>query len=232
MTSTQPPATVSLPALLSRLGDNGLELLGSFNLETRDDWFPGRDHQPGSIALVGNVGSPMWPHFDAARQETPELTLDQWTEGVIGGIASDFNLDAVYPFKGPPYYPFIQWSKRTGRLYSSPIGLTIHPDYGLWVAFRAALLFDHPLDDEHEEASHPCESCQDRPCLSACPVDAFGKEDYNFNACLGHLTTPGNACREGGCLARIACPIGRHHRYQRPHANFHMTQLLKAHGKL
>jgi ferredoxin-like protein FixX len=232
MTLAQSPASFSLPNLTSALGDNGLRLLGSFELGPADQWFVGRARQPRSIALVGNVGSLLWPYFDAARQARAGLTLDQWTEDVIGGIASGLGLDAVYPFKGPPYYPFIQWAKRTGQLFSSPIGLTIHPDYGLWIAFRAALLFDHSLGHEKTSADHPCESCEDRPCLSTCPVDAFDEEGYSFKTCLDHLTTPENACRNGGCLARIACPIGTNHRYGKPHAAFHMNQLLKAHDKL
>lgn len=232
MMLTKLPSTPSLPELTSTLSDNGLELLGSFEPHQRDNWFVGREQQPRAIALVGNVGSLIWPHFDAARQTRKELTLDQWTEEVVDSIASAFGLDVVYPFKGPPYYPFIQWAKRTGRLFSSPIGLTIHPDYGLWIAFRAALLLDSSLGDELKAASHPCDSCQDQPCLSACPVGAFAAEAYDFDACLSHLATPANICREGGCLARIACPVGSDHRYQKPHATFHMNQLLRAHGKL
>jgi hypothetical protein len=214
------------------LGNNGLELLGSFELAPGDHWFAERERQPHSIALVGNIGSLIWPHFDVARQAEPELTLDHWTENIVDGIASCFGLDAVYPFKGPPYYPFIQWAEPTGQLFSSPIGLTIHPDYGLWIAFRAALLLDHPLGDERQLANHPCESCEERPCLSTCPVGAFAADGYDFEVCLDHLATPLNACRGGGCLARIACPVGMDRRYDKPHAAFHMSQLLRAHRKL
>jgi ferredoxin-like protein FixX len=230
-----PPAArspFSFSDLTSSLNANGLELLGSFTPDRQDGWFPERARQPSTIALVGNVGSRMWPHFDAARQKAADLTLDQWTEGVIEGIASDFGLDAVYPFKGPPYHPFIQWAKRTGQLFSSPIGLTIHPDYGLWIAFRAALLIDHPVDDGGQAADHPCEACEEKPCLSTCPVGAFAKDGYDFQVCLDQVATPNNACREGGCLARIACPVARALRYEKPHAVFHMSQLLKAHGKM
>jgi hypothetical protein len=209
----------------------GLELLGSFSLARDERPFPDRVRQPRALALVGNAGSAIWPLFDTARRACPGLTLDRWTEDVIGRIAADLGLEVVYPFKGPPYHPFIQWAKRTGSLFSSPIGMTIHPDYGLWLAFRAALLLDRPLDAAPAAACHPCETCEERPCLAACPVGAFAEAGYDFAACLDHVATPANACRTGGCLARVACPVGRQHRYVRPHAGFHMEQLLKAHGK-
>lgn len=209
-----------------------MELLGSFNVKATEQLFPGRAVQPGALAMIGNVGSSLWPFFDAARRENPDLTLDHWTEGVISKIASDFGVEAVYPFEGPPFHPFIQWAKRTGSIFSSPIGLSIHPDYGLWLAFRAALLIDHPLAISPADATHPCESCEGRPCLSTCPAGAFTEPGYDFDTCLNHVASPVNACRDEGCLARLACPIGENHRYRKPHAAFHMSQLLKAHGKL
>jgi hypothetical protein len=227
-----PSSPISFSSLASGFRANGLKILGCFNLDANDRLFPDRAQQPSALAIVGNVGSALWPFFDAARQAEPGLTLDRWTEHVVGGIAAEFSLEAVYPFNGPPYHPFIQWAKRSGSLFSSPLGLTIHPDYGLWLAFRAALLIDHPFDAPPATASLPCATCADKPCLAACPVGAFSGEGYDFGACLDHLATPVNACRDGGCLARLACPIGRQHRYTRPHAAFHMTQLLKAHGKV
>ncbi len=230
---TAPPFSFS--ELTSELGANGLEILGTFRPDDGEVLFSERAIQPRLVAIVGNVGSGIWPPFEAARQNRPALALDRWTEGTVGRIAGDHGLDAVYPFQGPPYHPFIRWARRTGTLFSSPIGLTIHPTYGLWLAFRAALLIDHPVDDFHVEpvpARHPCDVCPDKPCLSTCPVGAFGGEGYDFSACLDHVATPVNACREGGCLARAACPVGRDFRYGDDHAAFHMSQLLKAHGRL
>ncbi len=190
------------------------------------------------MAIVGNVGSAVWPYFKAARQNSPALTLDRWTEDVVGEIAGEFGLDALYPFEGPPFHPFIRWAERTGTLFPSPLGLTIHPDYGLWIAFRAVLLIDHPFEDRRQPEvqpaparRHPCDDCRERPCLTACPVGAFAGEGYDFAACLDHLTTPENDCRRGGCLARIACPVGTDFRYEEDHAAFHMGQLLKAHDR-
>ncbi len=210
-------------------------MLGTFQPTGDEILFPDRSVQPSTVAIVGNVGSAVWPFFDAARQISPDLTLDRWTKDVVGDIARNFNIETVYPFEGPPFHPFIRWAQRTGTLFPSPIGLTIHPIFGLWLAFRAALLIDHPLEVKpvpaRRPAQHPCDDCQDRPCLTTCPVGAFSGEGYDFRACLDQVATPVNDCRQHGCLARIACPIGQDFRYEGDHAAFHMRQLLKAHGR-
>lgn len=221
----------SLRALTAELRANGLDVLGFFHVEDHERLLPDRDRQPKAVLIVGNVGSRLWPIFEAARNDRPSLTLDQWTAETVGRIAAAFAVDAVFPFEGPPYHPFLRWAKRTGTLFASPLGLTIHPTYGLWHAFRAALLLDHRPDLAREKVISPCDSCATKPCLSACPVNAFTAEGYAFETCLDHLVTPVNDCRQRGCLARLACPIGTEHHYVRDHAAFHMGQLLKAHGK-
>ena len=39
---------------------------------------------------------------------------------------------ALFPFGGPPHFPFQQWARRAEPVHPSPIGLLIHPIYGLW----------------------------------------------------------------------------------------------------
>lgn len=209
-----------------------MKMLGTFELGDAERVLPDQADQPHTLAIVGNVASLVWPFFQRARRDRPDLSLDQWTREIVDDIARDLGIVALYPFEGPPYHPFMRWAERTGTLFPSPIGLTIHPVYGLWLAFRAALLIDHPLDEPKAVRRRPCDDCQDRPCLTACPVGAFTERGYDFEACLGHLDTQDNACRRGGCLARVACPVGQEYRYVGDHAAFHMTQLLKAHGRL
>jgi len=56
-------------------------------------------------------------------------------------------------------------------LHRSPLGLLIHPEWGLWHSYRGALGLRERLDlPPHESVASPCESCRERPCLSACPV--------------------------------------------------------------
>ena len=208
-----------------------MTILGLFNVDEAEFLIPDRRRQPACVLIIGNAGSSIWPIFDAAKEGYSDLTLDQWTRDTVDDIASTFDIEALYPFEGPPYHPFTRWAIRTNILFPSPLGLTIHPTFGLWHAFRAALLLDDQLGQPKPPAESPCDNCRDKPCLTACPVNAFSMKGYDFEACLGHVETTSNACRQGGCLARVACPIGQAFRYEKDHAAFHMRQLLKAQGR-
>jgi epoxyqueuosine reductase QueG len=165
-----------------------------------------------------------------ARERDPGRdTLDQWTEDVVGTLARDLDAAAVYPFAKPPL-PFLTWARRAGAGHVSPLGLNIHPVYGLWHAYRAALLFPVVFDfPVRQQGAHPCETCDGKPCLSACPVDAFSREGYDTEACAQHLAGgQGQECMDGGCLARRACPIGRQFCYSPRQARFHMDAFLNA----
>jgi hypothetical protein len=60
-------------------------------------------------------------------------------------------------------------------------------------------------------------------------VAAFQPGGYDVDRCAAHLrTAEGAECRERGCLARRACPVGREHAYGPAQAQFHMTAFLSA----
>jgi hypothetical protein len=117
---------------------------------------------------------------------------------------------------------------------STPLGLNIHPIYGLWHAYRAALLFPVEFDiPVQSPGPHPCEPCAAKPCLSACPVNAFDGTSYDVPACASHIATgTGETCMIHGCLARHACPVGQNHAYAPAQAAFHMRAFLAARQKV
>ena len=161
---------------------------------------------------------------DAARDR-----LDEWSRAVIDPLAEQLGGRAVYPFDKPPL-AFLTWAKRARAGFTSPLGLNIHPVYGLWHAFRAALLLPVVFDLPPASATvSPCETCDGRPCLTACPVGAFTGETYEVEACAGHLDAqPQGPCMTAGCLARHACPVGVAYRYHPAQAAFHMTAFVRA----
>jgi hypothetical protein len=127
--------------------------------------------------------------------------------------------------------PFQRWAQRAEPVFPSPIGMLIHPEHGLWHAYRGALAFAGEIAGlpPRGAAHSPCDSCADKPCLTTCPVGAFGPEGYDVPACAAHLRRPAGAdCMGLGCRARRACPVGRQATYLPEQAAFHMAAFLGA----
>lgn len=210
----------------------GLTARGGFHVRGEDGVPALSDGRaPASVVLFGNVGSAMWDAFSKAPEAGADSDpLDRWSRRVIGELAGELGAEAMFPFGGPPYLPFLRWAKRAEAVHDSPVGMLIHPDYGLWHAYRGALAFAEPVVlPPPDNRPRPCDDCADKPCLSACPVGAFTPAGYDVGACTGHLETRGGRdCMGGGCLARQACPVGRGYVYEPAHAGFHMRAFLKA----
>ncbi len=204
-------------------------------LTARGAFYPGpEDGAPdgmGTILLAGNAGPGMWTAF-AAEKPAGSDPLDTWCGAVLVDIARRFEATALLPSDGPPYLPFQRWATRAEDVYRSPLGILIHPHYGLWHGYRGALAFPGRLKLPARDArENPCDACSDRPCLSACPVAAFGGGGYDVPACAAHLRCEDGAdCMTLGCRARRACPVGRDHVYEAAQAAFHMRAFLAARG--
>ena len=187
----------------------------------------------GTLVLAGNVGGSLWRAFSRRRQAADEPdALDGWTGRVLGPLAAELGGQALFPFGGPPYLPFQRWARRAEPVHPSPIGPLIHPDHGLWHAYRGALAFGERLDlPPRDTRPSPCESCADKPCLSSCPVGALTTGGYDVPACAAHLATEAGAdCMEQSCRARRACPVGRENAYGPEQSRFHMAAFLRALG--
>ncbi|MEO5337204.1 MAG: ferredoxin [Magnetospirillum sp. WYHS-4] len=209
------------------LAAHGLSPLGAFH-PGPDDGVPGA---PGTLVLVGGVGNSFWAAFEGARRDESD-PLDAWSRRVIDGVARQVGATALYPFEGPPWLPFQRWAMEALGLKPSPLGLLIHPEHGLWLSWRGALAFAERRDlPPPPRPDHACDACPDRPCLHACPVAAFRNGGYDIPACLSHLREmQGVECREWGCRARRACPVGRAHIHPPAQARFHMQAFLWTRG--
>ncbi|HMB78358.1 MAG TPA: hypothetical protein VKN76_18340, partial [Kiloniellaceae bacterium] len=211
----------------------GLLLRGGFHCRPEDAVPALPDGRPAaSLVLLGNAGASLWPAFSTApeRRDGRKDPLDRWSARVIDSLAARFGAVALFPFGGPPYLPFQRWALRAEGLSPSPLGMLIHPTYGLWHAYRGALTFAAALPlAPRQAAPSPCETCAEKPCLSACPVGAFDGRGYDVPACVKHIASPaGGDCMRGSCLARRACPVGLGYRYEADQAAFHMETFLAA----
>jgi hypothetical protein len=187
--------------------------------------------QLSTLLLLGFTGSVQWPEFASSPEAADGLPhpLDRWSRRNIGRLAAEFNARAAYP-RDVPILPFQQLARRCETVFPSPIGLLIHTRWGLWHAYRGALIFPERLAlSEAGGSASPCSGCEAKPCLSSCPVGAFDSGSYNLEVCVQHVSSEKGAdCRELGCRARRACPIGDQFRYLAEQAQFHMRAFLRA----
>ena len=191
----------------------------------------GRLPDDGDTVILVGAGPGMWPIFTASpecKDAAPD-PLDRWSKRVLGALAADLDGSAQFPSDGPPYLPFIAWATATGRFWQSPTGMLIHDTAGLMISIRGALRL--PAQQILAvEATNPCDTCAEKPCLGACPVDALSADHaYDVPACKAHITAPEGAdCLNLGCRVRRACPVSQRFGRDPAQSAFHMRAFVKA----
>lgn len=210
----------------------GMACRGGFH-PTPEDGVPAvAEGKPArTLVLLGFTGGLQWPLFTLSpeyRDGDPH-PLDRWSRRIIETLAGRFGAAELYPDSGPPWWPFQRWARRAEALHVSPLGILIHPEFGLWHAYRGALAFAGAFDvPAPQRWLHPCEHCAGKPCLTSCPVEAIAPARFDRAVCMTHVASPaGGDCRSRGCLARRSCPVGASHRYGTGQAAFHMNASLE-----
>jgi epoxyqueuosine reductase QueG len=118
---------------------------------------------------------------------------------------------------------------RAEGLQPSPLGILMHPEYGVWHAYRGALLFDVEISIQAPRKQiHLCDLCIGKPCMKSCPVGAHSQSAFDYGACADHVRGPsGGPCRTTGCIDRNACPYGADYRYAADTQAFHMAAFAR-----
>ncbi len=167
------------------------------------------------IVVVANGGVALWRAFRAAMP-VPEGDdpLDRFTRAVVEDAVGDVpGARCHFPFDAmPTALDFQALGALAGLGRPSLVGVLVHPEFGPWIALRAAVVVPddvaapRPADD-----FDPCPTCVERPCIAACPVDAVGLRGWDVAGCVAHRLAADRHCADG-CAARIACVYGRAHR--------------------
>ena len=85
-----------------------------------------------TIALVGMAGARGWtgsPRRPRRATASPIRSI-VGAEGSSARSLTRSDALALYPFGGPPYWPFQRWAKRAEPMHASPLGLLVHPVVG------------------------------------------------------------------------------------------------------
>lgn len=210
---------MSLDRLESLARQERLEVFGTVAVDDADAL------PSGALALLGPAEPGFWRHVTASPEflDGRPHPLDRWSRRVVDGLAANLDGMALYPF-GTPVRPFMTWALRSGRAWSSPVGLLVHDTAGLWVSYRGAVLLPGATATR-PVAQRPCETCLEKPCLDACPPRALTGDGYDLTSCHAFLDSgAGHRCMAGGCRVRDACPAGAKYRRLPEQSAFHMRQ--------
>src|SRR5262245_1233162 len=230
---------VILDQLRSLLAPAGLNLVGATAVAAYDAVVPARwslgQQAPDArtAVVIGNGGVAFWEAFLRHRAGKSPRTdpLDAFTRAIVtdavGALSADVRRMArlVVPFELRPIaLSFVHLAECAGLGRTSLLGILVHPEFGPWMALRAALLLPFEVEAERPaEGFDPCPTCTERPCIAACPAGAVGPRGWDVPGCVTHrLSGRGDGC-DAGCHARIACVLGPEHRYPPEALAFHQA---------
>lgn len=221
---------------IRHLAENGLNLWAVFACSSlpptiaepmRDAGIAVGDYS--RLVVVGHGGRGMWEalgRFGFRTDDPVDFFSTHLVQQMIGDYLDDARSQIIYPGRGPGV-PLIRLGEAAGWSRPSPIGPGIHPEYGLWFAYRVAFLTDAPLlETEKPSPLRPCDTCEGRPCLGGCPAGAVRwPVDFQLQPCLGYRLAHESPCADR-CLARLACPVAPQHRYSDEQIGYHYRHSL------
>ena len=235
-----------LEIIRGRAAAYGLNLIGAVPAARYDAAVPAHlraqsiDAAARSIVVIGNGGGAFWHayrrhadnHPDWTRREHP---LDDFTRHVIETDLTPpvrergIRLTVVYPFvSGAAALHFMELGRIAGIGGPSLLGVLINPQYGTWIALRAALLIGDEIDEPGAAAGFdPCPQCAPRSCISACPAGAVSGGGWDVIGCVRYRVEREPDCTSG-CHARMRCVIAPQHRYPDDELRHHQERALRS----
>lgn len=166
------------------------------------------------LILIGHAGRLLWECVKASGIEG-EHPIDDYSVRTVARWFTEFlpgrRYTLLYP--GEAAVGLQQLGRLAGWHHPSPFMIGIDATWGSWFAYRAVVLADTDfLPSPPAERLNPCQTCQEKPCITACPAGALADGSFSLSRCASYRLQPDSACAYG-CLARSACPIGSAHRY-------------------
>ena len=209
------------------LGSNGINLFHVFDTTSLLDLLrPAIGHvdtdEFPSAVLIANAGAEFWRALEEFGMHGFD-PVDYFSSHLATTYATKY-LDSDYELLYPSEYPISlrAIADRTGWCHPTPLGITIHHHFGTWYAFRALFLIKARLPaSDCSPTNHPCESCIDKPCISACHANAVGEiGSFNLEACARFRIQESSPC-SFRCISRIRCPVGSEYQYVPKQMKYH-----------
>lgn len=175
-----------------------------------------------SVVVIGNGGGAFWESYRRACRARPALAaraepLDDYTRDVVEGACAAVVAAAggriLYPFGFYDDAPsFTRLAILAGLGRPSRLGVLVHPEFGPWMALRAAIAVPTELHAPRPaDGFDPCPTCP-APCATACPAAAVSPAGWDVARCAATRAAAADPCAPA-CHARVACVLAEQHRY-------------------
>lgn len=170
------------------------------------------------LLVFGHAGKRMWRALTAEQPQpsTSENPVDEFSVAAVRAhLEDELGVQRWAPlYPGPTMMPLQELGTLLGWHQPSPLLVGISEAFGTWFAYRAVVVADTslPLTPRASPSPSPCDSCLEKPCLSACLGGALTTGTLAIDRCVTFRARDASPCT-ARCVAREACPIGVEHRY-------------------
>ncbi|MBM76532.1 MAG: hypothetical protein CMK59_14085 [Proteobacteria bacterium] len=209
-----------------KLSEDGLNICAIVSGEQYDHILPGCR----SVAVFANGGTVLWDHFIRDLKSNPEHLkayvhpFDQFVQRLVldsDPSPPDSRKWVMCAAEADVFLDFRVLGLEAGLAENSLMGMLIHPKYGLWMGLRAALLTTEDLSEfsETTQKNDICASCEDKPCILACPAQAVSIQGWDVELCARQHRV--DVTCHGICHSRRRCPVGEEHRHGTLQHHYH-----------
>lgn len=189
------------------------------------------------LLLFANGGPQFWHAFSAYRIQFADSVdnvddpMDQYARAIVAAFLEENKLNHQFQFVYPGSYVLNLQS--LGRLLGwhqdTPLKIGLHPLYGVWFAYRAAVLVNSDFPStawiDSSTTVSPCQTCASKACVVSCPAGAVTAAQYYLDQCLDYRTQENSPCAQR-CISREACPVAPEYRYSDEQIRYHYKQSL------
>lgn len=212
----------AVSTLAARLAPSGLDLVHPLAVGWYNEAVPAPLHLPGApdrlAVVVGNTRG-LWGRFLAAFRNRDDLReaahpLDRYVEEALTRCLEGRPdlVDVRYAHEPPPRRVAIQRAAHVaGLAWLSPAHLSVHEEFGPWIALRAVVVLDLRGPGGGPREPRPCGHGCEGHCLPALQraIEAGWDPASTWPVWVA---------------VRDACPRGRQHRYSEDALRYHYAK--------